>query len=139
MESIELLIDLWAIVGIGLEIWGFWWLLKYGKMPTKSNLKKFLDDNIELKNKIIESPDNVIGTKYDPSGNKNWEEYAIENVMTGILNPEIRNIQHKDIEDKFRDFWEGRKNLSIKLVIIGLIGQIVQIIHEDALQIIQSM
>ena len=133
----SILIDLWAIVGIGLEIWGFVWLLQYGKMPTKLDLKKFLSNNPKLKNQISKNVKTTIDTKYNPETDDNWEEYVIENIIIGISNPEIRNIQHKDLEDKFRGFWDSRKNMAIKLVIVGLIGQVAQIIHEDVLQLVQ--
>lgn len=112
--------DLIAIGGIGLEIWEFWWLLKYHR-PIKHQeyqkwMKKFQNKHgVWLEQGEVSDLD--IEQRYD-------REYK---------------IQRSRVPKKLADEWDGRKNTAIKLVIIGLAGQIVNIVVLDGYRFFQNL
>lgn len=110
-------VDLWAVIGIGFEIWGFWWLLKYGRTPKNSELTSWL-----RKNGFEES----------------WQAKYTNEITTMYLDNDA--IQQKDVlsgvPTNFKKYWNDRKTYSIILVIIGLAGQLMQLLIIDAIKVI---
>ena len=111
-------IDLLAIGGIILEIWGFWWLLRYGRDPKHSEFEKWKIQN-----------DFGDGWKLIP-----------ENFASMYLDEEnIRTNRQTAVPKDFVKFWKKRKSYAIILVIIGLSGQLAQIIILDLIQLVNYL
>ena len=109
----SVLIDVWALVGIALEIWGFVWLLSWSS-PNKEACTRWFNGN----------------RKHDPTKDDLWidKETQIDHIFG--LSTQVYNWEDKDAH-AFVDFVNKRKEWAIKLVIMGLAGQIMQIIHEN--------
>lgn len=107
------LIDLWAIGGIVLEIWGFIWLLHWSSPNIEACTKWFNEKR-----------------KPDPENDNRWtsKEARIDHIFD--LSRNVKNWDDKDAH-AFIDFVNKRKGWAIKLVIMGLAGQIMQIVHEN--------
>jgi hypothetical protein len=97
-----------AIIGIILEIWGFIWLLKYGKKPTKTEYEEWESDR---------------------GLDENWRSNDRKNTTSMYLDEGLGyDIQRPtNVHTEFPRFWNTRRDSAIKLVIIGLIFQIVQL------------
>lgn len=105
--NIEPILNGFTIIGIVLEIWGFIWLLKYGRTPTEKEYDNWLKKK-----------------KFDES----WKSDYTQISDMGLDSP-VNKIKDRlsSVHVKFPDFWNGRRSWSITLVIIGLFLQIIQV------------
>lgn len=109
MEPV-LLIDLWALGGIGLEIFGFLWLLKYSQNPTLKDWKNWLTRNGYEENWKAKKGDNYLEmTVNHVEGHRTFG-------LPTLVKPEFVNM------------WLTRKNQAIIFVMIGLSGQFIQVL-----------
>jgi len=110
-------LDILAILGICLEILGFMWMLKYHRTAKYEEYIQFYN-KLKTKNpEFKEIPDNF--TAYHLEIEENGE----------------RNIRKLDVPHEFVKFHKLRKSNGIKLVILGLVLQIGQIVGNDLLHI----
>ena len=107
--------DLFALFGIGLEIWGFIWILKYNRIQKASDLQtwairngyseKWLWEIQRERHMII---DDDLEVKMITEKNKGGEVWSVP--------------------ENFYNYCESRRKWSIVLVVIGLTGQMLQIL-----------
>ena len=110
-----LIFDLFAIIGIGLEIWGFIWILRYNRTQKASELVSWALRNGYSENWVSEIP--------------REHSMIIDNDLDyEIVTNEKRGGQEWTVPKEFYEFSEKRRKWSILLVIIGLAGQIIQIL-----------
>lgn len=107
-ESAMAILDYIAIAGIGLEIFGFTWLLKYLRSPTWSEHKKWIDRIPEHK-----------------KTEEFWANTTVYHDVRKITEEEKTMADNVNIG--FLKYWQYRKEIGIFFVIIGLALQIIQI------------
>ena len=117
MPELSIVYNLLAIGGIGMEIWGFWWLLLYGRRPKKEEYDKWYK-------KYLNKYPHFVSTE------ENSTEYYVDVLRQTGLRSKLNELVPID----FINFWKNRKDFAIKLVIIGLFGQIAQIIGSDIIE-----
>jgi len=107
--------DLFALFGIGLEIWGFIWILKYNRIQKASDLQSW-------------------AIKKGYSDQWLWEIHR-DRPMILDNDLEIEMITEKNkggevwsVPTDFYNFCESRRKWSIVLVVIGLSGQFLQVL-----------
>jgi len=105
--------DLFALVGLGLEIWGFIWILKYNRIQRASDLEKWA-----LRNGYSENMWNEIPRERDMILDNDVE-------ISGEMN--IRG-ERWSVPNDFYNYSESRRKWGIGLVVIGLGGQIIQVL-----------
>ena len=109
-----LIFDLFAIVGIGLEIWGFVWLLRYNRLQKASEFESWALRHGYSKKWAVEIP-------------REWDMVIDNDLDYEIIASEKQGGQVWSIPKEFYDFCENRRKSSIILIVIGLLGQMLQI------------
>jgi len=110
-----LIFDLFAIVGIALEIWGFIWILRYNRLQKASEV-----DSWALRNGYSENWASEIPRE---------KEMTIDNdIDWEIITDEKRGGERWTVPKEFYNSCERRRKWSIILVVIGLFGQIAQVV-----------
>ena len=107
--------DLFAIVGIGLEIWGFIWILRYNRLQKASEVVSWALRNGYSENWLSEIPRE---TEMIIDDDMDWE----------MITDEKRGGQKWSVPKEYYTLCESRRKWSIWLVVIGLFGQIVQVV-----------
>jgi len=96
--------DIFSIIGIALELWGFYWILRYfRRSPTKSFIEKWHE-----KRSLVSAGVSMNVDQQHPAN------VGSITIMTMTVNP------------KFHKFWTIRGKWSIYLVVIGLAFQMLQ-------------
>ena len=113
-----LIFVLFALIGIVLEIWGFIWLLQYNRLQKASELVTWASRHGYSENWASEIP---------------REKYMVMNndIDYEIITNLKEGGQEWHVPKEYYDHCENRRKWSIRLVVIGLVGQMVQIISTD--------
>ena len=107
-----------AIVGIGLEILGFYWLLKFNRVPKASELVAWAHKHGFGEDWVATIP---------------RERYMVidNDIDLEIITERETGGEMWHIPEEFYNYWQRYRNWAIRLVIIGLFGQILQIFNTD--------
>ena len=96
-----------AIIGIIVEVMGFMKMLKYHQNPLLGDLEKW-------KSKYTEE--------------NNDHERVFNTTIPYFITRNLDSTVKEQVPFKFRDFWEKEKKNAIKMIVLGIILQGVQII-----------
>ena len=118
MTSSQIFFDLFAIVGIALEIWGFYWLLKFNRIPQASEL-------------VVWAHKHGYGENWSSEIPRERKMIIDNDIDLEIITIDKSGGQVWIIPNEFYNYWQRHRNWSIRLVIIGLCGQILQILSTD--------
>lgn len=120
------------LISVGIQTWGFLWLIRYQSDPTNTDWLGWRWDFVEYKlhNKKYKKKHGIdTGDCWSPDelekirGVHMIEMNLIEKPVEGIP-----TVYKKELPVLFYRHWYGRRRRSIQLVVIGLILQIAQII-----------
>jgi len=113
--------DLFALFGIGLEIWGFIWILKFNRIQKASEFVNWILRQGYSENWVSEIP--------------RERTMIMENDLEHDFHSgELIGNQGWTVPKEYYDYCERRRKWSIALVVIGLTGQILQILSVDLFQ-----
>ncbi|MCV0367485.1 MAG: hypothetical protein K5798_09535 [Nitrosopumilus sp.] len=111
MSDIQIYLDSLAITGILFEIAGFWWLLKYTPTTKIEEYQEWMK-------------------KHSQPGNVKMVKFDMEELYEGFYRK-----REFEVPEKFADSRNNAKDGAIRLVIVGLVLQIIQIFGNDIVSI----
>jgi len=109
---------MFAIIGIGLEILGFYWLLKFNRLPKASELVAWSRKHGYSEDWVSDIP-------------RERRMIMDNDIDMEIITDEKAGGEVWTIPNEFYNYWQRYRNWSIRLVMIGLSGQILQILSSD--------